>query len=79
MTDLGEEMAHRACEIAQRDDDDSQNKLKGRGLVEVEFSAEDQRKIEAVTSKVGADWAQQLDQRGKPGTATLKEFQDALK
>ena len=41
--------------------------------------AEEQKSLTGILESVAQEWADQLDQRGKPGGATLKEFRAALK
>jgi hypothetical protein len=56
-----------------------QEKLKARGVLEVDFSAADKARIQAQMVDVSKEWAKELDSRGKPGSEVLAAFESALK
>ncbi|MFG6637801.1 hypothetical protein ACGYJ8_17885 [Sulfitobacter sp. 1A12126] len=49
------------------------------GAVPVQMPApEEKATIEAVLAEVGAEWAENMKQQGKPGKKVLEAFRDAL-
>ena len=79
MLKVGRETTERACEISQRNEMQDQEKLKSRGVTEVEFSSSDKEHIEKAMNEVSQQWAKELDGRGKPGSEVLAAFESALK
>jgi TRAP-type C4-dicarboxylate transport system substrate-binding protein len=79
MLKVGRETTERACEISQRNEMQDQEKLKSRGVAEVQFSSSDKERVEKEMSEVSQKWAKELDGRGKPGSEVLAAFESALK
>lgn len=78
MLEAGDATAKHACALFDRDVDAAFEKLKQRQVVPVQLSPEEKRQLTAALVTVGAEWAEGLDKRGKPGTETLKAFREAL-
>lgn len=53
--------------------------IKKAGMKLVSFSDADQKEFERIFGTVRADWAKDLDQRGKPGSAVLEAFTTAVR
>ena len=53
-------------------------RLKGAGVRLVEFKGADEAALLRVAEEVATDWATDLDKRGKPGTAALEAYREAL-
>jgi len=79
MARIGREATERGCEISQRNEQQDQEKLKARGVHEIEFSEADKVRIQKEMSDVSREWAKELDDRGKPGSEVLAAFESALK
>jgi TRAP-type C4-dicarboxylate transport system substrate-binding protein len=79
MLRVGRETTERGCEISQRNELQDQEKLKARGVLEVDFSPADKARIQAQMVDVSKEWAKELDGRGKPGSEVLAAFESALK
>jgi TRAP-type C4-dicarboxylate transport system substrate-binding protein len=67
-----------ACRKIDKGVDEQLAAWKASGISIVEFGQADHEALRKVFEEVGEDWAKRLDQRGKPGTDTLKAFRDAL-
>ena len=78
MTETGERITMQACRKIDKGVDEQLTAWKASGISIVEFGQADRAALRKVFDEVGEDWAKRLDQRGKPGTETLKAFHDAL-
>ena len=78
MLEAGDATAKHACALFDKDVDAALDKLKQRQVTPVQLSLEEKRQLAAALVTVGAEWAEGLDKRGKPGTETLKAFREAL-
>lgn len=78
LSDAGEAATLHGCEVADRMDGEDKQKIADAGVKFVTLPQADQAKLEELLGTVSQRWAEELDQRGKPGTAILKAFRDAL-
>lgn len=78
LTRAGDEVNKQACEAYDAREKVAAERFKKAGVKMVPFQAADKAQLEAVYAKVANDWAKSLDQRGKPGSATLKAYRAAL-
>lgn len=74
----GDEVTRSACATFDAREKLAIAKLRQAGVKLTEFGAEDRLRLEAAYAKVANQWAASLDQRGKPGSAALKAYRDAL-
>jgi TRAP-type C4-dicarboxylate transport system substrate-binding protein len=79
LVDAGEAASRNGCDVADKAVGPLGDKLKAGGVHFLEISADEQKSLTGILESVAQEWADQLDQRGKPGGATLKEFRAALK
>ena len=79
MEEAGDAATKNACAMLDRDVVGNTETLKGRGVKINTLPADEQAKLDAMYEEVAQQWAKELDARGKPGTAVLKAFRDALK
>ena len=77
MSDAGEAVNRTACAGMDRDEAGDLQKLKQKGVVEVRWSGDTLRQVDAAKASVASEWAAELDKRGKPGTQVLKAVQAA--
>lgn len=75
----GEAVVKQACESTDADEAKAIAQLKKDGVTFVTLSAADKEKLKGLLAGVSADWAADLDKRGRPGTEVLKAFQSNLK
>jgi TRAP-type C4-dicarboxylate transport system substrate-binding protein len=78
LQDVGEETTRHACEAVQADIEPAMQKLRDAGVTFVELPEADNSAIQERLQPVAANWANQLDGRGLPGTETLEAFQAKL-
>lgn len=78
MTDMGEELSRRGCEMADRQENDNVRKLQLAGVTLVKLPDSDAPAMREIQRSVGKDWAEGLDRRGKAGTEILNAFNAAL-
>lgn len=78
MTDVGNEASERGCQLSQDNEATDRDRLKAKGVSEIEFSAADQALLVREMVGVSRAWAKELDQRGKPGSDVLQAFEKAL-
>lgn len=78
LKNAGDQITRSACQNFDAQEKAATERLKAQGVKFVTFAKADQDRIDAATSEVALDWAKALDQRGKPGTATLEAFRAAL-
>ncbi len=74
----GEEATRHACEAADRDVARDQEILRGKGMTFGPFPEADRTELVTASDTIAKEWATSLDARGKPGTAVLSAFRDAL-
>ncbi len=78
MDEAGDAATQNACEMLDRDAATNAEDLKKKGVKVSALSAEDQAKLNEVDADVAKQWAEDLDKRGKPGSAVLQAFRQAL-
>ncbi|GLR77753.1 TRAP transporter substrate-binding protein DctP (plasmid) [Azospirillum oryzae] len=74
----GDQITRHACQNFDTQEKAATERLKEKGVKFITFTKAEQDKIDAATGEVALDWAKSLDQRGKPGSETLKAFRAAL-
>ncbi len=77
-TQAGEEVVESSCKETDKDSIVSQKAIEDAGVTFVELTIEDRAAFRAVLAGVNQQWAEDLDQRGKPGTRVLQTFEGAL-
>jgi TRAP-type C4-dicarboxylate transport system substrate-binding protein len=78
LTQAGEEATRHACETSDTNVVKEIEQLRAKGVTVEPLPAADRPTMAAATDAVAKDWAQSLDGRGKPGSATLAAFNAAL-
>ncbi|PZO65839.1 MAG: C4-dicarboxylate ABC transporter [Paracoccus denitrificans] len=78
MDQASAEIMPQACAAIERIDAEDREKLAAQGVKMVTLPEAEIPKLDEILQSVGADWAQHLDARGKPGTAVLEEFRSIL-
>ncbi|WP_417252631.1 TRAP transporter substrate-binding protein DctP [Castellaniella sp.] len=78
LSQAGDQVTTQACEQFDTSEQTVMNDLKTAGVKFVDFDANDKARLNAVIDKVAMDWAAKLDERNRPGTETLKAFNEAL-
>lgn len=78
MADAGEKISMQACKKIDQDVIDSVAAWRKRGMTIVQFPQAEHDALKKIFDAVGAQWAQGLDQRGRPGTEALNAFRAAL-
>lgn len=78
LQEVGEETTRHACEAVQADIEPAMEKLRDAGVTFVELPEDDSNAIREELLPVAQDWAQQLDERGLPGSETLEAFDEKL-
>jgi TRAP-type C4-dicarboxylate transport system substrate-binding protein len=79
MTQAGDETTKRICKYTDDEVQSDLAKIRAQGAVLTRLPADDSEKLSALTSSLAADWASQLDKRGRHGSEILNSFRDALK
>lgn len=74
MLEVGEETSMMACEQMANDIEPAIERLTAAGIEFVDFSEEDRARIAELLEPVGEAWAEQMNQRGLPGTEVLETF-----
>lgn len=77
MLEAGEAASRNMCTVADKVVEADYEKLKQRGVTVTRFPSADHKEIAALAATVGAEWADALDKRGKPGSEVLKAFMEA--
>lgn len=75
---VGTEIVAKACEEFDRRETSAAAELEKNDIKLVMFSSEDQSRLDSANAQIGADWAQEIDSRGLPGSAALEAFNTAL-
>ena len=78
MLEAGEAASRNVCAVADKGVAADYEKLKQQGVAVISFPPADHKEIAALAATVGAEWADALDKRGKPGNEVLKAFTEAL-
>ena len=78
MTEVGAEASFQACERMANDIEPAIERLRAAGIEFVEFSQADRARISELLEPVGQAWAQQMDDRGLPGTLVRETFLNAM-
>lgn len=78
LLEAGDRIIQRGCTAFDDQERQAAERLKGAGVRLVEFKGADEAAFLRVAEEVATDWAADLDQRGKPGTAVLKAYREAL-
>lgn len=78
ITEASDETLKTACTVVDAEDIEAIRKLKAAGWKIAELSAADKADLRNRLSSVSKEWAQQLDNRGKPGSQVLKAYQEEL-
>lgn len=78
-TQAGDEVLLSGCAAVDNDSAVSQELIRETGVSFVDLSPEDRAAFNDVLSGVNRQWAEDMEQRGKPGTEVLRAYQDALR
>lgn len=78
LADAGERVTLDACSRFDEAEQQARQLLVNNGTKLLKLDNDDSRKMREVVADVGADWAEKLDKRRKPGSETLKAFNEAL-
>jgi TRAP-type C4-dicarboxylate transport system substrate-binding protein len=78
LTKAGDETVRSSCVNYDRQEASAAGRLEAAGVKLIRFDKADQARLDAANEEIAAEWAQTLDQRGKPGGAALKAFRAAL-
>lgn len=78
LTKTSEEAVQNICNWVDKTNKDIVAQLKKDGMQEVLMSDAEKAKLGEKLAETRKRWASSLDQLGKPGTETLKRYQDAL-
>ncbi|AEC19206.1 hypothetical protein PT7_0666 [Pusillimonas sp. T7-7] len=79
ISEVGEKTTQRVCSMTDDDTARDIETIRSKGVTFVHFEGEDRKVIETNMAAVSKEWAEKLDQRGKPGSEVLQAFHDALK
>lgn len=78
LREAGERITGQACAAFDRQEQAAAEKLKAAGVKLLALGESDRAAAHKAAEEVAAEWAADLDRRGKSGTATLKAFREAL-
>jgi TRAP-type C4-dicarboxylate transport system substrate-binding protein len=78
LTTMGEEYTKSVCKQVEQDEAGDIEKTRKAGVKLTPLSKADQDALAAAASEVWAEWAQNLDRRGKSGTEVLNAFKAGL-
>lgn len=78
MTAAADDIVPKTCAQVQKAEGEYQQRLADRGVSFNQLSPEVAKKFEDALSKVGMEWAANLDKRGKAGGEALKAFTAAV-
>ena len=78
LIEAGDRTVRSACEAFDAQERAAGERLKSAGARLVEFKGTDSATFGRIADEVAGAWAADLDKRGKPGTATLTAFREAL-
>ena len=77
MMEVSKETTKRACEMIDNDDKESLKKLQDQGSAILSLSPQDEIKLKELADPVKQEWTKALNGKNKPGTETLKLYQEA--
>lgn len=77
MLEAGKAATQTLCSGMMQEETVSLEKLRQAGVTVVRWSAEDKKEMEGIMASVAAEWAAQMDKRGKPGSEVLKAALEA--
>jgi TRAP-type C4-dicarboxylate transport system substrate-binding protein len=78
LLDTGKQVSLASCEKFIAAEKGAQDKARARKVAPIEFNAADRKRLETAFAQATKEWAASLDQRGKPGSATLEAVHKAL-
>ncbi len=78
MAEAGIKVSRETCAVLDRDLQVDIDRLKKAGMVTVSLPASDKQELLGVLADVRSEWAESLNQRGKPGSQVLKAFEAAV-
>jgi TRAP-type C4-dicarboxylate transport system substrate-binding protein len=78
MLEAGDAATRRACAAMDDNINGDVEKMRNAGATAVRLPAAEKADLQSRFASAGAEWANELDRRGKPGTEVLKAFTDAL-
>ena len=78
LTAIGEESIGKVCQQVERDEAEDIEKLKRLGVKLLTLSPADHTLLAKVSQEVAAEWAQNLDRRGKSGSEVLNALKSGL-
>ena len=78
MIQAGEETTREGCKRFEEGEKAAAAKIQSQGMKLISFSDADRKFFSDSFAGVADQWAKETDRRGKPATATLKEFKAAL-
>jgi len=79
LLDAGEAVTFSSCVKTDLDAERSTRQIGEAGVEFMDFSPDAHRQVVSTFSGLNKQWAKDLDQRGKPGTAVLEAFQDSVR
>lgn len=79
LMEAGEAATARACQMMEQDDANNYDKLRKLGVNLVKLAPADKQLVNSISAGIAQEWANQMDERGRPGTEILRAFQEALK
>lgn len=78
LTSASEEIIPEACAMGEERNISDMKDMAAGGIQFVDLPEADVARVEEVMATIGADWAKDLDSRGRPGTEVLEAFRAAL-
>ena len=75
---MGEELTKSVCKQVESDEAGDVEKTRAAGVKLTPLSPADQQALQQAATEVAAEWAQNLDRRGKSGTEVLNAFKAGL-
>ncbi|KPQ04313.1 MAG: TRAP-type C4-dicarboxylate transport system, periplasmic component [Rhodobacteraceae bacterium HLUCCA12] len=78
MVQAGRDVSMAACQTIENDVAAAVDTWRDNGVTIVEFPADEQAEMTAMFDEIGREWAQALDERGRPGSEVLEAFHAAL-
>lgn len=78
IAEAGERATKEGCKGLDKAELDARAQLEAAGTQIISLSEEDQGAIDETNARVQQEWAEKLDQAGRPGTEVLEAFKQAL-
>lgn len=75
---VGDEVTLQACQNFDADEQKVMSQMQSQGVHLIEMSAEDKARLHDMVQQVAKNWTERLDARRKPGSETLRVFNEAL-